>query len=101
VEILTWVLLASTETEQHSSAMVSPEPVAPPQPTEERMIIDTTSGEQKRAAVYERHSLQPGMQLDGPAVIVEQDTTTVVSARFRARVGTLGYLILEQKSSAP
>ena len=60
-------------------------------------MVDTASGEQVMASVYERQALQPGMRLAGPAVIVEQDTTTVVSARFSAYIHPLDYIILEQQ----
>ena len=97
VEILTWVLLVSTEADHSMSVTTEPEPADPPQPIGQRQIVDTASGSQLTAPVYARSSLQPGMQLAGPAVIVEQDTTTVVSGRFRAHVHPLGYIILEQQ----
>ena len=46
--------------------------------------------------VFARADLTPGTQLSGPAVILEKDTTTVVSARFNASIHPLGYIILEQ-----
>ena len=99
VEILTWVLLVST-------ALVPPaalgadadatEPVALPAPVGQRQLVDTATGGQVEAPVYARETLKPGMRLTGPAIILEQDTTTVVSARFSARIHALGYIILER-----
>ena len=37
----------------------------------------------------------PGMTLDGPALIVEDGTTTVVPQGFRARINGLGQIVLE------
>jgi N-methylhydantoinase A len=96
VEILTWVLLVSTETEVPLTATTSLAAVAAPLPLGQRQIVDTASGEQVNAVVYGRETLQPGMRLTGPAVIVEQDTATVVSQRFRASIHPLGYIILER-----
>jgi N-methylhydantoinase A len=48
--------------------------------------------------VYERNSLSSGSELAGPALIVEDETTTVVTARFKAQVDSLGHLILERIS---
>ena len=97
VEILTWVLLVSTAVEPCETAMSCPGPTVLPQPSGQRQIVDTVSGQPFTAPVYRRETLQPGLRLNGPTVIVEQDTTTVVSARFGAYVHPLGYLILEQK----
>ena len=37
----------------------------------------------------------PGMALDGPALIVEDGTTTVVPQGFIVRINTLGQIVLE------
>ena len=47
------------------------------------------------AAIHERNALLPGMRLDGPALIVEDGTTTVVPQGFSARINSLGQIILE------
>ncbi|PON15437.1 methylhydantoinase [Candidatus Entotheonella serta] len=99
VEILTWVLLVSTEIAPPATLTEDTGVSAPmtrPEPMGERQLVDTATGGQITAPVYAREALTPGMQLTGPAVILEQDTTTVISARFSARIHTLGYIILEQ-----
>jgi N-methylhydantoinase A len=96
VEILTWVLLVSTEVEHRKTTTPCPAPAEPPPPMGQRHMVDTASGQPYTAPVYARQALQPGMRLPGPAVIVEQDTTTVVSARFSASIHPLGYMILER-----
>jgi N-methylhydantoinase A/oxoprolinase/acetone carboxylase beta subunit len=53
--------------------------------------------------VYERHFLKPGYQIDGPAVIEQVDSTTVLSPNESARVDIHGNLIITlepNKSSA-
>ena len=47
------------------------------------------------AAVHERKALMPGMTLDGPALIVEDGTTTVVPQGFTARINAVGQIVLE------
>jgi N-methylhydantoinase A len=96
VEILTWVLLVSTEAE----ALATEAPLianddAPPA-LGERQVVDTASGQPITVPVYERAALRPGMRVAGPAVIVESDTTTVVSARFSAWIHPFNYIILER-----
>ena len=73
--------------------------IAPPPPSGQRRIVDTVTGESVTAPVYQRRDLPPGAQINGPAVIVEDDTATVVSGRFRARVHPLNYLVLEHLAS--
>ena len=45
-------------------------------------------------AIYLRADLSPGMRLTGPALIVEDQTTTVVTSPFDLSVNGIGYLIL-------
>jgi N-methylhydantoinase A len=102
VEILTWVLLVSTEIaplETSEPGHDVAESLPLPAPISQRRLVDTATGGQINAPVYAREALQPGMQLTGPAVILEQDTTTVISARFRAHIHALGYIILEQRET--
>ena len=42
--------------------------------------------------------LGPGMSLDGPALIVEDGTTTVVPQGFSARINALGQIVLEDRA---
>jgi len=100
VEILTWVLLVSTEMASPDVPVLSAseaKSVALPAPIGQRQLVDTATGGQVTAPVYAREELAPGMRLTGPAVILEQDTTTVISARFSASIHALGYIMLEQR----
>ena len=96
VEILTWVLLVSTRDEVAVPAITPAPAVDLPAPRGQRRIVDTISGETLTAPVYQRQELVPGTGITGPSVIVEQDTATVVSSRFRASVHPLNYLVLER-----
>ena len=50
-----------------------------------------TQAKWRDAAVYERSALKPGAVVQGPALIVEDQTTIVVTADFDAHVKALGY----------
>jgi N-methylhydantoinase A len=69
---------------------------AEPTPSGRRRVFDPGSGEYHEATVFQRADLQPGARIDGPALIVEDETTTVVAPAFRATVNALGYLVLER-----
>ena len=49
------------------------------------------------ATTYRRNDLVRDGAVAGPAVIVEEQTTTVVPDGFQVVVNSLGYLILERR----
>jgi N-methylhydantoinase A len=94
VEILTWTLSLATA---RPLPKPSPEPkaIAAPPASAKREVIDPATGQRAQAAIHERDALKPGMSLDGPALIVEDGTTTVVPTGFKARINSLGQIVLE------
>ena len=52
-------------------------------------------GEWVQASIYARERLQPGHELPGPAVVEQEDSTTLIHPGFRARVDRFLNLILE------
>jgi len=51
------------------------------------------------AAVYDRIALKVGDAFDGPAIVEQDDTTTLLTPGWRARVDALGNLVLERSSN--
>ena len=95
-EVLSWSVSVSTESERPTTvgeAAVREAPSA----GDTRRLFEPKTGEFIMAAVYRRAELAPGMRINGPALIVEDDTTTVVSPAFEAMVNALGYLVLDRK----
>jgi N-methylhydantoinase A len=62
-----------------------------------RRVFDVHRGEFIAHDVYERDALAPGAVVRGPALIVEDETTTVVPERFDVHAVESGHLILEQR----
>jgi 5-oxoprolinase (ATP-hydrolysing) len=58
-------------------------------------------GKQVSAAVYWRADLQPGMQLEGPAMVVDSMSTTVIDPGWRAEIYSGGELVLRDQGSPP
>ena len=51
----------------------------------------------RRRRVYWRFDLHPGSVVKGPAIIAEDETSTMVGANFRAVINALGYIVLRRK----
>ncbi|MCP3695132.1 MAG: hydantoinase [Planctomycetaceae bacterium] len=77
---------------------VSVTPSAPPAAETMPLIVE---GKQVSAAVYWRADLQPGMQLEGPAMVVDSMSTTVIDPGWRAEIYSGGELVLRDQGSSP
>lgn len=55
------------------------------------------SGVRCEAAIYRRADLRPGQEIQGPAIIAQEDTTTVVPPGFTGTQDAAGNLILRRK----
>ena len=69
--------------------------------TDHRELCIGTTGEHIRAGIFERGRLRPGDAIGGPALIVEPQTTTFVSAAFTARVDAAGNIVMTRRESRP
>ena len=71
----------------------------PPRPRPPR-VADTvrvwTEGAWRDVPLYQRAELRPGDAVAGPAIVVEDDATTVVEPGWRAAVGERGHLLLDR-----
>jgi N-methylhydantoinase A len=96
IEILSWVVTISAPAQgELASAM----PIRPsePKPRGRRPLFDPQAGEFQDVPIYWRGDLAPGATIAGPAVIAEDDTSTVVSPLFEARLDTFGYIALTRR----
>jgi N-methylhydantoinase A len=97
VEILSWVLLLSGPAPHEEGAARSEPPPSHPAPVRRRAVFDPDSAEFIEVAIYERAALAPGAAIPGPAVIVEDETSTVVGRPFDARIDASGYIELTRR----
>ncbi|MBY0317649.1 MAG: hydantoinase/oxoprolinase family protein [Reyranella sp.] len=95
VEIMNWTLrLAAEQPDQ---------PKAPPQPADKpaaprssRAVYDPAAQDMKDVQVYHRADLSIGSLVPGPAVIAEDETTTIVPKSFAARINPIGAILMEK-----
>ena len=62
-------------------------------------MFDPDSADFVEVAIHERAALVPGAVIPGPAIIVEDETSTVVSRLFDARIDAFGYIELIRRGA--
>lgn len=95
VEAITWSVTVSARAAKPKRAAKTARKPAP-KPRTKRVIYDPALGKQVNAPVYWRFDMKEGAQITGPAIIAEDETSTIVGARFRAAINSLGYIVLER-----
>ena len=96
IEILSWVVSVAAPAEGRLAEPGSERAYEPP-PKARRRVFDPDSGEFLDVAVYWRPDLAPGARIPGPAVIAEDETSTVVSPLFDARIDRFGYIEMTRR----
>ena len=65
-----------------------------------RPVFDPTAGRMLPTAIVDRDALRPGARLSGPAVVVERETSTIVTSPFDVVMQHDGSLLLVRKEAA-
>ncbi len=96
IEILSWTLTVQTQVPAPDALQEVAGDSRAATPIERRAVFDPGQAKDLDTPIYRRADLAPGTRVPGPALIVEDQTTTVVSPSFAASVNALGYLVLER-----
>ena len=99
IEILNWGVTVSSHAPTLKPALRTTENRIR-EATEFREITCDVSGETILAGVFDRADLQSGDQIIGPALILEAQTTTLVSADFSAFIDLGGNIWMTQRQEA-
>ncbi len=97
VEVLTWTLSLSTQA-------TNPAPVAnithdqQPRPLDMRPVFDPHEGADVELPLFWREELAPGMRVEGPAIVAEDETSTLIIAGFTAHIASNGNIVAERIS---
>jgi N-methylhydantoinase A len=99
IEILSWLVSVSAPAEGALAVPLASRRTgeAEPKARDRRPVFDPDSGEFLQVPIYWRDDLVPGARLAGPAVIAENDTSTVVSPLFDATIDQFGYIVLTRR----
>ena len=97
IEVLSWTLTLSTPHDLPAALA----PVARSggaRAIGRRSVFDAATETFAEVPVYGRADLAPGQTVAGPALIVEDETTTFLSARFDAHIDAAGSIVLERRT---
>src|SRR5215470_6104865 len=97
IEVVSWQARLSRETWNP----VAPNPVecaAAPRPRGQRDVFDAGAGSFIDYAIYERSDFHPGSCVSGPALVVEDETTTLATSAFTISMDARWHLILERSA---
>jgi len=97
IEVLSWQIRVSRETWRANVRARRNGERPADAPLGARKVFDFQSGAHASYAVYDRNTLPADAVVRGPALVVEDDTTTVVPGSFDVRADASGHLILERR----
>jgi len=95
VEIMNWTLRLAAEQPAMPKIAAQPADIAS-KARGSRPVYDPAAQDMKDVSVYHRSDLTIGSFVPGPAVIAEDETTTIVPSSFNARITPIGAILLEK-----
>jgi N-methylhydantoinase A len=95
VEIMSYAVVVATLTDP-VAAMRDIAVAVQAMPARMQEVRDTLTGEVAPWAIFDRTELVPGALLAGPAIIAEDETSTLVGPGWSARVNGLGYIEMQR-----
>jgi N-methylhydantoinase A len=98
VEIMSFAVVVATLPEPVDAATEAT-PVPGARPIRHQAIRDTITGEVTDVPVYDRAALPPGAHFPGPALVAEDETSTLVGAHWHARIDGQGYIVMEKRDA--
>jgi 5-oxoprolinase (ATP-hydrolysing) len=78
----------------HEEAGEAAASAAPPDPVE--WVEIHAGGRRRRSPVFLRRRLAPGQRIEGPAIVAENNATTVVEPGWRAEITRLDHMVIER-----
>ncbi len=97
VEVMSFAVSVATETLPHDEPAPA---VGTPAPPRRQAVRDPVSGAVADWPVHHRAALAPGSRLRGPAIIAEDETSTLVGAAWTAEIDNRGIIVLTRELAA-
>ena len=96
IEVVTWSVTMSGAADPVVAARAVKAGPAP-KALGQRDVYEPALGKVVPMPVYWRFDMVPGATIAGPAVITEDETTSIVPAAFTATLNDLGYIVMDEK----
>ena len=98
IEVLSWTLTISAPApkDERPSSLQETTALAPA-PVSTQSVFDPVQSRHIEVPVYLREHLPSGHHMSGPALISEDQTTTVVTSRYNISIDAHGYIVLTAK----
>ncbi len=93
VEIMSYAVVVATVAETARPVGMVPQ-ASVPAASRSQVVRDSVTGAEAAWAVFDRASLAAGARLSGPAIIAEDETSTLVGAGWTASITAQGYIEL-------
>ena len=101
VEALTWTLVLTAQDEEAREIKTVAEPAPSAAPVlRMTQVFDAEVGGFVEAKVISREAARPGARFEGPALVVEDQTTIWTPTSFEGRISRGGHVILQRKLNA-
>ena len=95
IEVLSWTLTTTAAARQADEPPTNPGAERNlPEPSGWQTFFDPARGEAVNTPVYLRDQLRAGDGIQGPALITEDQTTTVVGSNYAAAIDTRGHIVM-------
>jgi N-methylhydantoinase A len=98
VEIMSYAVVVATVPDAAAqSAAPGTERIA--EPTGIQSVRDTVTGEVSDWAIHDRTALAPGARVAGPAIVAEDETSTLVGPGWTASIDARGYIAMVREAA--
>ncbi len=98
IEVMSYSVVVATLTPEPAAPRAVPA-TRPARPSRGLAVRDTASGAVAEWAVYDRADLAPGAAFKGPAIVAEDETSTLVGPGWHGAIDGHGYILLTREAA--
>ena len=100
IEAVSWSVRVSSIVEPPEAVELDDASSEAAEASGERPMFDPIAKEMVATAIVDRSAMLPGLSVDGPAVIIEEQTTTVLGTHHRCVMQVDGSLLIRRQGAS-